>query len=306
MLIDDIERYLALRQSLGFKLERAAEYLGAFARFAAARGERHIRAQTAIEWAQTAPTPGSRYYRLRDVARAARFLHVEDPAHEVPPASFFARSRNKLIPYIFTPDDLVRLLEAAVELHRHEHYPVQRQRYAMLFGLIAATGLRISEALDLQLGDILPGGVLHIRETKFGKSRLVPLHATVRDALDRYLSLRRDFVGLADCLFLSARGRRLIYPVVNKAFRDIIRLADIAPGRARRPRIHDLRHTFATRVLEQCGGAGREAIARHAVALMTYMGHSDLRYTYWYLQATPELMTDIAAAAEALVAGEVR
>ena len=188
MLIADIERYLTLRQSLGFKLERAAEYLEAFARFAAARGERHIRAQTAIEWAQRAPTPGSRYCRLRDVARAARFLHIEDPAHEVPPASFFARSRNKLIPYIFAPDDLVRLIEAAVELHRHEHYPVQRQRYAMLFGLIAATGLRISEALDLQLGDILPGGVLHIREAKFGKSRLVPLHATVRDALDRYLS----------------------------------------------------------------------------------------------------------------------
>lgn len=306
MLTADIERYLTLRQSLGFKLERAAEYLEAFARFAAARGERHIRAQTAIEWAQRAPTPGSRYCRLRDVARAARFLHIEDPAHEVPPASFFARSRNKLIPYIFAPDDLVRLIEAAVELHRHEHYPVQRQRYAMLFGLIAATGLRISEALDLQLGDILPGGVLHIREAKFGKSRLVPLHATVRDALDRYLSLRCDFVGLANCLFLSARGRRIIYPVANRAFRDIIRFADIAPGRARRPRIHDLRHTFATRVLEQCGGAGREAIARHAVALMTYMGHSDLRYTYWYLQATPELMTDIAAAAEALVAGEIR
>ena len=116
----------------------------------------------------------------------------------------------------------------------------------------------------------------------------------------------RARANMADCLFLSARGRRIIYPVVNRAFRDIIRFADIAPGRARRPRIHDLRHTFATRVLEQCGGAGREAIARHAVALMTYMGHSDLRYTYWYLQATPELMTDIAAAAEALVAGEVR
>ncbi|MGE3284342.1 MAG: tyrosine-type recombinase/integrase [Alphaproteobacteria bacterium] len=305
MLIDDIERYLALRRSLGFKLEQVAEYLQSFACFAAARGEHHIRAQTAIEWAQTAPTAGARYNRLRDVVRAARFLHLEDPAHEIPPPGFFVRSRNKFIPYIFTPDDLLRILNAAVELHRHQYYAVQRQRYAMLFGLIAATGLRITEALDLRLGDILPGGILHIRETKFGKSRLVPLHPTVREALDRYLGLRRDFVGLVDCLFLSARGRRLSYAVVNKAFREIVRHADIAPGRARQPRIHDLRHTFATRVLEQCG-AGREAIARHAVALMTYMGHTDLRYTYWYLQATPELMIDIAAAAEALVVGEVR
>jgi site-specific recombinase XerD len=209
-------------------------------------------------------------------------------ALEIPPTGVFVRSRNKLILYIFTPNDLRRLLDAAVECDRHQYYAVQHQRYAMLFGLIAATGLRVSEALDLRLGDILPDGVLHIRETKFRKSRLVPLHASVRDALARYVALRRDFVGLVDCLFLSARGRRLSYPVVNKAFREIIRHADVAPGRAWRPRIHDLRHTFATRVLEQCG-AGRAAIARHAVALMTYLGHSDLRYTYWYLQATPEL-----------------
>ena len=302
MLIDDIERYLALRRSLGFKLEQAGEYLTAFAGFAAARGEHHIRAQTAIEWAQTAPTAGARYNRLRDVGRAARFLHLEDAGHEIPPTGIFARSKNKLIPYIFTPNDLRRLLDAAVELHRHQYYPVQRQRYAMLFGLVAATGLRVSEALDLRLGDILPDGVLRIRESKFRKSRLVPLHASVQDALACYLALRRDFIGLVDCLFLSARARRLSYAVVNKAFREIVRHADIAPGRTRQPRIHDLRHTFATRVLEQCG-AGQAAIARHTVALMTYMGHSDLRYTYWYLQATPELMSEIAAAAEHLVGG---
>lgn len=203
MLTTDIERYLALRRALGFKLEKTAEYLESFARFAEARGERHIRAQSAIEWAQMAPTPDSRYRRLRDVARAARFLRAENPAHEIPPASLFAKSRNKLIPYIFTPDDLTRLLEAAAALHRHERYPVQRQRYAMLFGLIAATGLRITEALDLRHGDVLSGGVLRIRETKFGKSRLVPLHPTVQEALDRYLTLRHDFVGLVDCLFLQ-------------------------------------------------------------------------------------------------------
>jgi integrase len=156
--------------------------------------------------------------------------------------------------------------------------------------------------LDLRFADVLPCGILHIRKTKFGKSRFVPLHPTVRDVLDRYLALRREVVTQNDHLFLSEGKRRIYYSVAQRAFHNILRLADIAPGRARRPRIHDLRHTFATRVLEQCG-AGREAIARHAVALMTYMGHSNLRYTYWYLQRTPELMAGIAAEAETLIAG---
>ncbi|NJO36014.1 MAG: tyrosine-type recombinase/integrase [Rhodospirillales bacterium] len=195
------------------------------------------------------------------------------------------------------------MLDAASTLQRHEASPMRRQVYVMLFGLIAATGLRVSEALNLRLDDLLPGGILHIRKTKFGKSRLVPLHPTVRDVLDGYLMLRRDVVGEDDHLFLSARGRKIGYAVANKAYRNMLQLAGIALGRARRPRIHDLRHSFATRVLEQ-GGAGRESIARRAVALMTYMGHSDLRYTYWYLQATPALMGEVASAAEALVAGD--
>ena len=307
MLIDDLQRYIALRRSLGFKLVRPSQHLVSFARFAADKGERHIRAQTALSWAGTAPEPtsGTRYRRLRDVARAARFLRAEDPAHEIPPAGLFATSKTRLIPYIYTSDELVLILEAAVEMQRHEPNPMRRQVYVMLFGLIAATGLRVSEALGLRLGDVLPDGILRIREAKFGKSRLVPLHATVRKILDGYLALRRNVIGPDDHLFLSARGRSINYSVVNKAFRHILRLADIAPGRARRPRIHDLRHSFATRVLEQCG-AGRESIARRTVALMTYMGHSNPRYTYWYLQATPVLMNQVAAAAEAWIAGDGR
>jgi integrase len=197
----------------------------------------------------------------------------------------------------------MQILDAAREMQRHESSPMRRQVYVMLFGLIAATGLRISEALNLRLSDVLPGGILHIRETKFGKSRLVPLHPTMQEELDSYLVLRRDIVGLDDHLFLTARGRGITYPTVNPVFHNILRLANIAPGRFRAPRIHDLRHTFATRVLEQ-DGAGRDTIARRAVALMTYMGHVNPRYTYWYLHATPVLMSGMAAAAEALVAGD--
>jgi integrase len=305
MLIDDIERYIALRQSLGAGLKRARQNLTSFAHFATDRGERHIRAQTAIAWAAMASTPGTRHRRLSDVVRAARFLRAEDLAHEVPPAGLFTTSKTKLIPYIYAPDELARMLDAAREMQRHKPSPMRRQVYVMLFGLIAATGLRISEALNLRLGDVLPGGILHIRQTKFGKSRLVPLHPTVLEALDAYLVVRRDVVGPDDHLFLTARGRRISYPTVNSAFRKILRLANIAPGRTRRPRIHDLRHSFATRVLEQ-GGAGRETIARRTVALMTYMGHVNPRYTYWYLQTTPVLMSEVAAAAEAWAGGDGR
>ena len=301
MLMDDIERYVALRRSLGFKLEKPSRHLRSFARFAAERGERHIHAATAVAWATAAPTPEARHRWLGYVVRLARFLRAEDPAHEMPPASLFATPKVRPVPYIYARDELARILETAGQLRRQKPNPMRRQLYVMLFGLIAATGLRVSEALRLRLGDVLPGGVLHIRETKFNKSRLVPLHKSVVEALDRYLDIRRRFAGSDDHLFLSVKGTALAYTTVNCTFRRILQLANIAPGRRRRPRIHDLRHSFATRVLEQCG-TDRDAVARHFVALATYMGHADIAHTYWYLQATPELMTDIAAAAEALIA----
>lgn len=301
MLMDDIERYVALRRSLGFKLEKPSRHLRSFARFAAERGERHIHAATAVAWATAAPTPEARHRWLGYVVRLARFLRAEDPAHEMPPASLFATPKVRPVPYIYARDELARILETAGQLRRQKPNPMRRQLYVMLFGLIAATGLRVSEALRLRLGDVLPGGVLHIRETKFNKSRLVPLHKSVVEALERYLDIRRRFAGSDDHLFLSMKGTALAYTTVNCTFRRILQLANIAPGRRRRPRIHDLRHSFATRVLEQCG-TDRDAVARHFVALATYMGHADIAHTYWYLQATPELMTDIAAAAEALIA----
>ena len=184
-----------------------------------------------------------------------------------------------------------------------ESYPFRRQVYGTLLGLIAATGLRISEALDLRLHDVLPDGVLQIRRAKFGKSRLVPLHPTAANAFDQYLEQRRRLAVTDDHVFLSAGNQRISSSMVEYTFRRVLRLAGIAPSRTRPPRIHDLRHTFATRALEQCS-TRREAVARHFVALATYMGHTDIAHTYWYLEATPELMTGIAAAAEALIAGE--
>lgn len=305
MLSDDADRYIVLRRTLGYKLRKAARYLQLYARYAADRGETHVRAATAIAWAATAPTPATRNRRLVEVTLFARFLQAEDAAHEAPTVNPFAVGVTRPVPYIYTQDEIARILDAAGKLRRQKPNPLRHQLYVMLFGLIAATGLRVSEALALRLDDVLPGGVLRIRETKFNKSRLVPLHESVVGALNRYLDERRRLGGTSDLLFPSTKQKELISSTVNYTFRCVVRRANIAPDRRRRPRIHDLRHMFATRVLEQCGAA-RGAVARHFVALSTYLGHGDIRHTYWYLQATPELMTDIAAAAEALVGRTVQ
>ena len=305
MLSDDAERYIALRRSLGYKLRKVARHLQSFAAFATDRGETHVRAATATAWAATAPTLRVRARRFAEVTRFARFLQAEDAAHEVPTVNPFAVRETRPMPYIYTQDEIARILDAAGKLRRQKPNPLRRQLYVMLFGLIAATGLRVSEALALRLDDVLPGGVLRIRETKFGKSRLVPLHESVVEALNRYLDERRSLAGTSDLLFPSTKQKELQPGIVNYTFRCIMKRADIAPNRPRTPRIHDLRHTFATRVLEQYG-AGRGAVARHFVALSTYLGHGDIQQTYWYLEATPELMAGIAAAAEALIGRSVQ
>jgi integrase len=171
--------------------------------------------------------------------------------------------------------------------------------YATLFGLLAATGMRISEALALLLGDVTTDGLI-IRNTKFRKSRLLPLHDTTRQMLDDYLSARLRLGTLDGALFVSTTGKAPSYSTVESIFLKLMRTIGVRgepsqPG----PRIHDLRHTFAVRSLEQCGH-DRNAVARHIVALSTYLGHAHVTDTYWYLHATPTLMERIAEAGEAL------
>jgi len=300
MLVTHVERYILLRQTLGFKLRDMSGNLRKFAKFSADRGDTHVCVSTAVDWATEALSPYARHIRMRDVTHLARFLHAEDPTHEIPSNLLYVPKRRPL-PYIYTPEEIVQLIGAARRLR--ESYPLRRQVYATMLGLIAATGLRISEALDLQLHDVLPDGVLQIRRAKYGKSRLHPLHPTAATALDCYLEERRRRAVTDEHVFLSAGNQRIHSTMADYTFRRICRLAGIVPARTRPPRIHDLRHTFATRALEQCS-TRREAVARHFVALSTYMGHTNIANTYWYLEATPDLMTDIAAATEALIAGE--
>ena len=170
-------------------------------------------------------------------------------------------------PYIYTLAEIGQLLAAAHRLPCS--YALRRPVYATLIGLLAATGLRVSEALDLRFDDLLPNAVLRIRQTKFAKSRLVPLHATSVDALTAYLQERQRVASADDHLFVSANHRRIPTPMASTTFQKVIRLAGIAPGRQRRPRLADLRHTFATRSLQRCA-VRRESVARHLVALSTY------------------------------------
>ncbi|HET6864496.1 MAG TPA: hypothetical protein VFH80_01180, partial [Solirubrobacteraceae bacterium] len=170
MLIDDAHHYVALRRSLGFKLENAARHLAAFTRHAVDHGDSHIRTARALAWtAAVSSTPDMRYRRLQEIADFARFLRAEDARHEIPRHHLYYRPRSRPTPYIYTPGELVRMLDAAATLRRQEPSPLRRHVHTMLIGLIAATGLRVSEALNLRLGDLLPDGVLHIRQTKFNK-----------------------------------------------------------------------------------------------------------------------------------------
>jgi integrase len=176
---------------------------------------------------------------------------------------------------------------------------IRAPTYSTFFGLIASTGLRVSEAIALRVDDITIDGLV-IRESKFRKSRLVPVHPTTRDALGFYLGIRSRIAGADGSVFVSDRGTSLAYPTVISTFLKLVRKLGIHPGAGKRgPRIHDLRHAFAVRSLEQCP-PGRDAVARHMQALSTYLGHVHLWDTYWYLEATPRLLADISAQGELL------
>jgi integrase len=297
MLSATVERHIALHHATGYLFRRQSYLLRGFARYAESKGDDIVRATTAIEWAGLGPTVATRHGRLQVVRRFARLAHAEDPRHEIPPAGVFGGRPRRRTPHIFSPQEIHALLEAAAALGpRHSLRP---RAYVMLLGLIAATGLRISEALALRLGDIFDAGLI-IRETKFRKSRLVLLHPTTRAALNVYLHARAKHAAGDDAVFLSEWHTRMSYPTVITTFLALVRSIGIHPGPGKPgPRIHDLRHTFAVRSLEQCTG-NRDAIARHTLALSTYLGHAHVADTYWYFQATPRLLADIAKQAESL------
>lgn len=301
MLSQNLARYVDLQRSLGFKFRIQHILLRGFAAFAEQHGDRHIKSARVLAWAARAPSPEQRRNRLLTVRRFALAMHAEDRRHEVPAADALGHAVvRRRPPYIYTPGEIGKLIRAAAALR-----PAGSMRpltYATLLGLLAATGMRISEALALQLDDVTADGLL-IRETKFQKSRLLPLHATTQQALDTYLAVRAKLGCMDRALFVSDSGGPLSYNTVRGVFDRLRRSADLDDASSpRKPRIHDLRHTFAIRSLEQCRH-DRDAVARHVIALSTYLGHAHVTDTYWYLQATPLLMEQIARDGEALLVG---
>jgi integrase len=252
----------------------------------------------AIEWAGCARHVTQRARRLGIVIRFARYLHAEDQRHEVPPAIFGPEKSPRPTPYILTAEHIRQLIDAASQSGSPT---LRRAPYSTFFALLACTGLRVSEAIRLRFADMTPDGLV-IRETKFRTTRLVPLHPTAQAGLDRYLQRRRPYAPADDHVFVSLHRKPLLGRDVITAFRSAVKQVGLPNRPGARPTAKSLRHTFATRALQTCPD-GREAVTRHMVALSTYLGHKSVAETYWYLEAVPDLMRDIADRAEGLVTG---
>lgn len=300
-MIQAIEAYLAVLRAGGFELKNDEYVLRSFARFAAEQGEGCVHTSTAINWACQSSSVAQRDFRLKTVCRFARFVRLEDDRHELPPAGYFAYHKTRRLPYIYSDAELDRLILAALALGPRG--ALRPHTYATLIALLSATGLRISEALGLRLCDLSTQGLV-IRTTKFHKSRLVPLHDSAVLGLERYLRRRRQWASDNDHVFITDAGRSLPYPAVHCTFQTLLRAAELWPEPGvPRPRLHDLRHRFAVRAL-QASPQGRGPASRHMLALATYLGHVNINATYWYLEATPELLRGIARSCESFFEGE--
>lgn len=286
-----IDDYLKVRHALGHKMELAERLLGQFDIYFEQTGATHITSDLAVAWA-TLPVGASAGWwaqRLGVLRGFAAWLQTQDPETQVPPADMLTGRAGRVVPYLYSDADIAAMMEAAGGLA----FALQRHTYETLIGLLAVTGLRIGEAIRLNRGDVCPdAGVVRVINSKFDKSREVPLHPSSFDALMRYAQLRDRIcpTPVADSFFVSTTGTRLRYTVVHPTFAKLARQAGLAPRSPRcRPRIHDVRHSFAVRALVDCYAAGGDAQTLLPL-LSTFMGHTDPKSTYWYLSAAPELM----------------
>jgi len=309
-----VQDYLDERRRLGFALAIPGALLLGFARFADRAGHRGpLTARLMMDWAREEARradPATWARRLAILRPFAMHRAQVEPGTEIPRANVFGHKRRRPTPHIYTAAEVADLLAAARRLP-----PAGTLRpltYETFFGLVAASGLRLSEALHLQCGDFdVGGGILTIRQTKFCKSRLVPLHSTTAAALAQYLAARqRSAPAAPDApLFVSPSGTALVKRTVHGVFvRLRAELGWTARGTLPAPRIHDLRHSFVCRRVALWHETGAD-IDNAMLALSTYVGHAKVSDTYWYLTAVPDLMAVAAKRFElfaAADAGEVR
>ncbi len=300
----ELADYLALRRALGYRLARPEKLLGQFLEHLERLGHSRITVVAALDWARL-PAGGSSHwwaYRLSAVRGFATYLHALDPAHEVPAAELLPQRPRRASPYLYSDDDIVALITATHSLRT----ALRRTTLATVIGLLAVTGIRVGEMIALDRGDVdLASALLVVRHGKFGKARELALHPTTVEALRRYQRLRDRLapVTATSAFFVSTAGTRLRYCNVHNAFHRLVRLAGLTPRSAScRPRIHDLRHSFAVRAMLDAYAAGQDGQARLTL-LSTWLGHVHPASTYWYLSASPELMALAGQRLEAHLAG---
>ena len=290
-----LEDYIAVRRSLGFDLRLPASALRNFVAFMEAEGASHISVELALRWAKQPADaqPATWAWRLGMVRRFAAWRSAADPRTEVPSGELLPHRYHRKPPYIYRDEEIDKFVRAAEQLPSSKG--LRAITYSTFFSLLAVTGMRVSEAVALDRKDVdLEQGVLTIHRTKFGKSRLVPVHASTRHALNRYTEHR-------DCIlpkpatqgfFVSERGTRITQWSARYTFAKVsqqIGLRAGAKGHGRGPRLHDMRHRFAARTLIDWYRAGLD-VERELPKLATYLGHVHINETYWYLEAVPELL----------------
>jgi integrase len=290
---DALRDYLAIRRALGFKLVSEGTALLSFVAFLEQAQADYISTACALAWAQIPTSVRAARWaaRLRFVRGFARYCSAIDPRTEIPPVSLLPFEYQRQAPYFFSDKDIEALLLAA--LARPAKDGMANHTYHCLFGLLSVTGLRISEAVNLTLDDVdLVDGILTIRSSKFGKSRMVPLHLSTVTALADYRGRRGRFLAGRQVphWFVNRRGEQVRCGAAEGMFRRLTNKLGLVGEKGRRyPRLHDLRHRFAMQTLMRWYDDGQD-IERRLPVLSAYLGHVEVRDTYWYLSGCPQLL----------------
>lgn len=294
-----VQEYLKMRRDLGFKLREAGKSLLDFTAFMRRRRSTYITSELALAWAQQPSNvqPSHWARRLSFVRGFARYRSATDPRTQVPPQGLLPFRPHRARPYLYSDEEIGRLLHAALDMtYRFERGALRPWVFHCLFGLLSVSGLRLGEALNLELRDVdLGSAVLTIRGAKFGKDRLVPLHASSCKVLERYLVRRsRHWADrhVSSFLFVSSRGNRLDGGEVHRTFYALSRQTGLrGASDSHGPRLHDMRHRFATNTLVRWYQADQDP-ERLLPVLSAYLGHVHVEDTQWYLNASPELMRE--------------
>jgi integrase len=294
-----VEDYLTMRRHLGFQLREAGNALPDFVTFMEQHHASYITQALALAWAQqpASAQPAHWAQRLSYVRGFARYRQASDPRTQIPAPGLLPFHPKRARPYPYSNQEIEALLDAARHMpHRYQSGALLPWVYYCLFGLLSVTGLRLGEALNLKLDDVdLTAAVLTVRGTKFGKTRLVPLHASTCQVLAEYIARRQRHWAertVSSYVFVSSWGNRLNGGQVHRAFYVLSRQIGLrGPSDRRGPRLHDLRHRFATNTLVHWYRCGQDP-ARRLPLLSAYLGHVHVADTQWYLEASPELMRE--------------